>query len=137
MYRARERCRRVLKPPLGLLLLLGVLAMHGFQSSSSPSDMTGVPLTAMSAGHHAVPSASASVHHSPGAGHPGADHQDHPGGQVCLAMLSMISFLGAIAALVLREPMTVVRRLLDRGRILRSGRPPPRPSLHLLSVLRL
>lgn len=72
-----------------------------------------------------------------GRGHPGADHQDHPGGQVCLAMPSMISFLGAIAALFPREPMTVVKGLLDRVRILLAGRPPPRPSLHLLSVLRL
>lgn len=122
--------------PVGLFLLLGVLAMHGFQASPSPSQMTGVPLTTMSV-QHAPPSASVVIQHSPGEDLPGDQHHDHPGGQVCLAMLTAISFLWALVALTVREPVFVARRLLIRVRILLVGRPPPRPSLHRLSVLRL
>jgi len=125
-----------MKLPVGLFLLLGVLAMHGFQASPSPSQMTGVPLTTMSVQHSAA-SASVVFQHSPGKDHPGDQHHDHPGGQICLAMLTMISFLGALVALTVREPVVVARRLLIRVRILLVGRPPPRPSLHRLSVLRL
>lgn len=126
-----------MKLPFGLLMLLCVLAMHGFQASPSPTEAAGVPLTAMSIGHEATPSSSKGVHQSSGEDQPGDHHQDHPGGQVCLAILSMISFLGAIVALFVREPVIVARRILTRIRILLVGRPPPRPSLYRLSVLRL
>ncbi|MFI0367528.1 DUF6153 family protein [Actinomadura sp. 1N219] len=126
-----------MKLPFGLLVLLCVLAMHGFQASPSPREMAGVPLAGMSAAHDATPPASNAAHRPSDGDHSGGRHQDHPGGQVCLAMLVMISFLGAIVALLLREPATAARRLLIRVRILLVGRPPPRPSLHRLSVLRL
>ncbi|MFI0412425.1 DUF6153 family protein [Actinomadura sp. 3N508] len=134
-----------MKLPVGLLLLLCVLAMHGFQASPSPREMAGVALAAtspvhdatMSAAENAVPSAAKAVHQPSGRDHPGGQHQEHPGGQVCLAMLVLISFFGAIVALLLRGPVTVARRLLIRVRIPLVGRPPPRPFLHRLSVLRL
>ncbi|MES9541488.1 DUF6153 family protein [Actinomadura sp. NPDC000600] len=127
-----------MKLPFGLLMLLCVLAMHGFQASPSPSETAGVPMMAMSSGHEAAPTSSKPLHHpSSGEDQPGDHHQDHPGGQVCLAILTMLSFLAAIVALFVREPMIVARRILARVRILLVGRPPPRPSLHRLCVLRL
>ncbi|NDU72387.1 hypothetical protein GWI34_07075 [Actinomadura sp. DSM 109109] len=121
--------------PFGLLVLLGVMAMHGFQASPSPSETAGVAVMAMTDGHEAAPSTSKPLHHpSSGEDQPG-DH--HPGGQVCLAILTMLSFLAAIVALFARGPMTVAGRIPARVRGLFAGRPPPRPSLHRLCVLRL
>lgn len=126
-----------MKLPLTLLMLLCVLGMHGFQASPSPTETVGVPLTAMSIEHDATPSSSKAIHKSSGEDQPADRHQDHPGGQVCLAILTMISFLAAIVALFVREPMIVARRILTRIRILLVGRPPPRSSLYRLGVLRL
>ena len=140
MKRSPNQRRRALTLPLGLFLLLCVLAMHGFQASPSPADATGVPLTAMSAGHHSAPSPSgmAAVDHPAGDDQPGGHHQDHPGGEVFLAILAMISFLGAVLALLCRAPAAVLaRRLLARTWSRPVHRPPPRPSLYRLSVLRL
>ncbi|WP_067793382.1 DUF6153 family protein [Actinomadura formosensis] len=122
-------------PLFGLVLFFGVLAMHGFQASPDPADMTGVPMTSMSA---ARPMPEASAHHHSGGGRQPADHQrDHPGGQVCLAMLTALSLFGAVIALYRRRAPATVARLLAMGRLLVAGRPPPRPALHELSVLRL
>ena len=123
--------------PFGLLLVFGVLAMHGVQASSSPSDMTGVPLTSVSAVHDAAPGHSMALHDAPGKGMPGDHHQEHPGGQVCLAILALLFLLGFVAVLLGRDSPAVVSRVLARVRALPVGRPPPRPSLHHLSVLRL
>jgi hypothetical protein len=123
--------------PFGLLLLFGVLAMHGFQASPGPSEMTGVPLTAMSTGHDPESSASVTAHHSLGGHQPGDHRKDHPGGEICLAMLTMITLIGAVIALFRREPAAAAQRILFRARILLVGRSPPGPSLHGLGVLRL
>ncbi|MEU9873691.1 DUF6153 family protein [Actinomadura verrucosospora] len=142
------RPRRSVRPDVlrlasGLLVLLGLLAMHGFQSTASPAEMGGVPLTSMAAGH-AAPAAEAMAGHRPPrgdrpGGHHSDRHPDHPGGQVCLAMLTLLALalVAALLALRLRRspPMAVSRP--PRVRILLVGRPPPRPSLHRLSVLRL
>lgn len=135
--------RDVLHLASGLFVLLGLLAMHGFQATSSPAGMSGVPLTSMAAGH-AVPVTEAVTGHRPPQGDGSGDHHsdrhpDHPGGQVCLAVLTLLALALALALLVLRlrrSPPVAVSRP-TRVRILLVGRPPPRPSLHRLSVLRL
>ncbi|TYK51216.1 DUF6153 family protein [Actinomadura decatromicini] len=126
---ARRRDGRAFLLPVGLFLLFCVLAMHGFQASPNQMEMSGVPLTSMSAGQHGADRAPASDD--------SGDH--HPGGQVCLAMLTMLVFL--VAAVLLasrsRERGVSALRMAALVRSLRGGRPPPAPSLHLLSVLRL
>ncbi|MEV4002767.1 DUF6153 family protein [Actinomadura sp. NPDC049753] len=142
------RPRRPVRPDVlrlasGLLVLLGLLAMHGFQSTASPAEMSGVPLTSMAAGH-AAPAAEAATGHRPPqddrpGGHHSDRHPDHPGGQVCLAMLTLLALalVAALLALRLRRSPPVAVSRPPRVRILLVGRPPPRPSLHRLSVLRL
>ncbi|WP_433466357.1 DUF6153 family protein [Spirillospora sp. CA-128828] len=135
-----ERCPRrgFSKLPSGLLLLFCVLAMHGFQASPSPTEMTGVPLTSMSAGHHDPAPTAAANHRAAGDDQPGGDHHnDHPGGGICLAILTMLLLVMTAVALSGLKPTAVVVQILTRTRILLVGRPPPRPSLHRLSVLRL
>ncbi|WP_433476296.1 DUF6153 family protein [Spirillospora sp. CA-142024] len=129
--------RRSSKLSWGLLLLFCVLAMHGFQASPSPTEMTGVPLTSMSAGHHDPAPMAAANHRAAGDDQPGHHHNDHPGGGICLAILTMLLLVMTAVALYGRKPIAVVVRILTRTRILLVGRPPPRPSLHRLSVLRL
>ncbi|URM96607.1 DUF6153 family protein [Actinomadura madurae] len=116
-----------------MLVLLGVLAMHGFQASPSPVEMPGVPFS-MSAGHAM---ATGVEHPAPAKDQPDDHHGDHPGGQVCLAMLTMLVLLSALLVLYRRGSTAVAAESLVRVRILLVGRPPPRPSLHRLSVLRL
>ncbi|TYB44216.1 DUF6153 family protein [Actinomadura chibensis] len=127
---ARRRDERSLLLPVGLFLLFCVLAMHGFQASPNQTEMSGVPLTSMSAGQHGADQAPAVPDDS-------GDH--HPGGQVCLAMLSMVVLVAAAVLLALRsrDRVVPVPRAAVLVRTLRGGRPPPAPSLHLLSVLRL
>nr|WP_241755352.1 DUF6153 family protein [Actinomadura sp. RB99] len=137
MRRQPGRLRRLSMLPFGLLLLFGVLAMHGVQASPSPSDMSGVPLTSVGAVHDAVPAHSMALHDAPGKDMPGDHHQEHPGGQVCLAILAILFLLCFVAVLLGRDSLAVVSRALARVRALLVGRPPPRPSLHRLSVLRL
>ncbi|MGI5417600.1 DUF6153 family protein [Actinomadura luteofluorescens] len=140
--RLRRSARRdVLSLASGLLVLLGLLAMHGFQATSSPAGMNGVPLTSMAAGHAVPVTAAVTGHRPPRGDRPGDHHSDrhpdHPGGQVCLAMLTLFALALALLALRLRRsPPRAVSRPA-RVRILLVGRPPPRPSLHRLSVLRL
>ncbi|MFC4055941.1 DUF6153 family protein [Actinomadura syzygii] len=126
----RRRDGRAFLLPVGLFLLFCVLAMHGFQASPNQMEMSGVPLTSMSAGQHGVDQAPAAPDDS-------GDH--HPGGQVCLAMLTMLVLVAAAVLLALRSRERVVPapRTSALVRTLRGGRPPPTPSLHLLSVLRL
>jgi hypothetical protein len=126
----------------GVLLLMfviaGLLLMHGVQASASPTDIRGVPMVS-------VPMVSASGMHGADAheGHMGGqpcDHcsgHQHPGGQMCLALL-------VIGALFLFTVMLIRRRLgrlaahrADEGAYRHRGRAPPRPSIFQLAVLRL
>jgi hypothetical protein len=138
LKRAPERCRRqrVSKLPLSLLVLLCVLAMHGFQASPSPVETTGVPLT-MGAAHAAPAMVTGDRHPAPDRNQPGDHHNDHPGGQVCLALLTMLVLVATLLVLYRRGSTAVAAQTLLRLRILLVGRPPPRPCLHRLSVLRL
>ncbi len=122
-------------------MLLGLLAMHGFQAASNPTEMSGVPLVSMAAGH-AAPDGTGMAGHRPPPGDGTGDHRsghrsDHPGGQVCLAVLTLLVLLAAALALCLRASPAVAAPRRTRVRVLLVGRPPPRPSLHRLSVLRL
>lgn len=135
--------RTVLHLASGLFVLLGLLAMHGFQATPSPAGMSGLPLTSMAAGH-ADPAAGAMAGRQPPrgdrpGGHHSDRHPDHPGGQVCLAMLTLLALAlaGALLALRLRRSPPAAVSRPARVRIPPVGRPPPRPSLHRLSVLRL
>ncbi|MDL4815045.1 DUF6153 family protein [Actinomadura opuntiae] len=135
----RFRPGRLFLLSFALLLLLGVLAMHGLQASPNPSQMTGLPLTSAATVHDAAPSHSMAPHHPPGTNQPDDHHQDHPGGQVCLAFLAMLLLLGLVSVLFRRSAPAVAALAfaLARMHVLPVGRPPPRPSLHYLSVLRL
>lgn len=120
----------------GLLLIAfltaGLLAMHGLQPSASPTDMPGVPLVT-SAHMHAPTNGRTgghpSDHHSPG-------HQ-HPGGQVCLALLA-IAILFLLSAVLIRRAAwhSGLRRPAGPAHE-HAGRSPPPPSIYRLSVLRL
>jgi hypothetical protein len=130
--------RRVIRSAFGLCVLFGLLVMHGFQATSNPADMSGVPLTSMAAGHAAPVGAGMAEHHSSHGDGTGGQHSDHhPGGQVCLAMLTLLSVAAAVLALHLRSSPAAAAPRRTRVRIVPVGRPPPRPSLHRLSVLRL
>ncbi|MFD0902514.1 DUF6153 family protein [Actinomadura sediminis] len=113
------------RPVWVLALVFGVLVMHGVQASGSPVDAAGVAVAA--------------PHHAAGAEHPAGDGGDHhPGGQVCLAFLSVL-LLGAVALALVRW-LPALRRE-PRGRVWRSrfrtGRSPPCPTPFQLAVLRL
>ncbi|NYE10648.1 DUF6153 family protein [Actinomadura citrea] len=140
--RLRRSLRRdVLRLASGLFVLLGLLAMHGFQATSSPVEMSGVPLPSMAAGHAAPVTGAVTGHRPPqddrSGDHHSDRHSDHPGGQVCLAMLTLLALVTVLLTLCLRRTPPVAVSRLTRIRILLVGRPPPRPSLHRLSVLRL
>jgi hypothetical protein len=124
----------------GLLLLAfvvaGLFTMHGIQASSSPNDMPGLPV--MAAGHVQATHTGAAYPHCPPPDRP-AHHipgHRHPGGQMCMALLVMV------AMFVLT--VTFVGRTAGRSTMCgpagpaceQRGRPPPRPSIFHLSVLR-
>lgn len=114
---------------LMLFVVVGLLFMHGVQASASPTDMGGVPLMSSAAmqmsGGHAV-------------GHScQCDGHQHPGGQMCLALLALGSLL-LFGALLVRSALgrTTPPSPVTPGHG-HSGRPPPAPSIFQLSVLRL
>jgi hypothetical protein len=121
----------------GVLLLMfviaGLLLMHGVQASASPTDIRGLPMVSASGMH------GTSTHEGHVGGQP-CDHcsgHQHPGGQMCLALL-------VIGALFLFTVMLIGRRLgrsaahpRDEGACRHRGRAPPRPSIFQLAVLRL
>ncbi|WP_433173711.1 DUF6153 family protein [Actinoallomurus sp. CA-150999] len=132
---SREAARSPGRLLLMALTMLGLFAMHGLQATASPAEthptavavaMPGMNHTSAETGHHmTVPPA----HHPSG-------HQ-HPGGQVCLALLVMAALLLLAAAFVgrSRRPAATVGSA-GRG-YGHQGRAPPRPSIFQLSVLRL
>lgn len=119
-----------------MLLLLsaitGLLFMHGVQSSANPTDVRGVPLmTAMTTHEHGAHAARHSCESDECDGH------RHPAGQMCLALL-VLGFLLLVTALLVRAGLG---RTTPPGSGVRGPehrcRPPPRPSIFQLSVLRL
>jgi hypothetical protein len=123
---------------LGLALICGVLAMHGLQSSSGPSDSSGLPA--------AVSTERIPMHLSVGAEESGHrtqqgdgnhDHDRHAGGEICLALLALAGF--AVLLRVVRRawrPAILLPRNGSRTRPRRSGRSPPPPTFRT-DVLRL
>jgi Family of unknown function (DUF6153) len=121
----------------GALLLMfviaGLLLMHGVQASTSPTDIRGLPMV------------SASVMHGTGdheehlGGHPCGNcsgHQ-HPGGQMCLALLvigALFLFTVMLIGRLLGRPMS---RRSGEGAYRHRGRAPPPPSIFQLAALRL
>jgi Family of unknown function (DUF6153) len=120
----------------GLLLLAfvtaGLLAMHGLQPSSSPTDMPGIPLVA-AADMHATDAGHAGVRPSQ---HRSPAHQ-HPGGQMCLALLVIAALFLLSAILIGRAAWRCALRRPAGPAHEHKGRPPPPPSIYRLSVLRL
>jgi Family of unknown function (DUF6153) len=115
-----------------MFVMAGLMLMHGVQASASPTDTRGVPLVSSSDTHQTT------MHK----GHPGGhschcnDHQ-HPGGQMCLALL-VLGALAMFTVLLMRRRLarTTARRPATPGHG-HPGRPPPGPSIFQLSVLRL
>jgi hypothetical protein len=117
---------------LMLSLAAGLFFMHGVQSSASPADLHGVPLVSSAAMHVSYGHGG----HPAGHSRQGDDHH-HPGGQMCLALLTLVSLL-LFGALLVRPALgrtTAPTPVAPWHR--RSGRPPPSPSIFQLSVLRL
>ncbi|MFV2176974.1 hypothetical protein ACFHW2_36540 [Actinomadura sp. LOL_016] len=90
-----------------LLLLSYVLAMHGVQASPSPVETHGIPLTVTGVERHHSETKASAGHHSP-TDHKDDHRQDHPGGQLCLAMLTMLVLVWALLV-VRRRTRTVWR----------------------------
>jgi hypothetical protein len=114
-----------------MLVIAGLLLMHGVQSSAGPTDIRGVPLVSSSQMHQPATGEGRSGGHSCDCN----DHQ-HPGGQMCLALLVLGAlFLLATLLIRCRRERTTTRRPAGRGHA-HPGRPPPAPSIFQLSVLR-
>jgi hypothetical protein len=122
-------------------LFVGLLAMHGVQSTPSPADGSGLPGAHLSRGappaHAGAMSGTDLADVIAPAGDPadGMPVHQHPGGQVCLGLF--------IAAWLLLMAMTLGRRVdlpgavgTVRARRREDVRSPP-PSIFQLSVLRL
>ncbi|MFG2004536.1 hypothetical protein ACGFNU_35835 [Spirillospora sp. NPDC048911] len=122
---ARERIGMVF---LRLALVCCVMAMHGLQASSSPADASGLPGVGVEhsiVGHGEAQSGGA---HEPGR---------HSGGEICLALLTLVSF-GALLLAVWRtwRPAILVPWSNVRPCPLDAGRSPP-PLAFRSAVLRL
>ncbi|GAA4604901.1 hypothetical protein GCM10023195_16830 [Actinoallomurus liliacearum] len=126
--------------PGGLLLLaltlFGLFAMHGLQATAGPTDThaAAVVMTMPGADH---PDAETGHHHASAPSHAPSGRHDHPGGQMCLALLVLATLLVLAAAFVgRRDASGAPGRPHGRGHE-SQGRAPPRPSIFQLSVLRL
>ncbi|MFI0450233.1 DUF6153 family protein [Actinomadura sp. 6N118] len=133
---------------LALTVICGVMAMHGLQASSSPVDASGMP--GISAEHglvghadsgHADASYGGSGHAD--AGHGGShsngshDPEHHSGGEICLALLTLVSFVVLLlAAWRTWRPAFLIPRSTVRPRPRDAGRSPP-PLAFRSAVLRL
>lgn len=122
----------------GLALICCVLLMHGFQASNSPADMSGLPT--MSTGHApmaAHEAGSRGPRPSSGDQLPDSNH-DHPGGQVCLALLMLVGLVAMLLATgFIRQSVLPALRSMARSGPRSESRSPPRPSILQLAVLRL
>lgn len=116
---------------LMLFVIAGLLLMHGVQSSASPTDIRGVPLMSATTMHMSAEHGGHAVGHSCQ-----CDGHQHPGGQMCLALLALSSLL-LFSALLIRslDGDTTPPSPAAPGPE-HSGRPPPAPSIFQLSVLR-
>ena len=82
---------------LWLCLFVGLLLMHGVQSSASPTDTHGIPLVSSTTMQMPVQFSG----HTAGPACPCDGHQ-HPGGQMCLALLVLGALL-LFSALFIRS----------------------------------
>ncbi|REE99969.1 hypothetical protein DFJ69_5488 [Thermomonospora umbrina] len=123
---------------LGLALVFCVLGMHGLQASASPVDRIAPPFPAVIAGHTTGDPATTRHSQQHGTDEPAEPHQDHPGGEVCLAMLVIVG-LAALLPVMRRVRTLVTVRARTRTTTGGSagGRSPPAPTLFRLVVLRL
>jgi hypothetical protein len=121
----------------GVLLLMfviaGLLLMHGVQASASPTDIRGLPLVSASDMH------TTGNHEGHVGGQPCDDcsgHQ-HPGGQMCLALLVIGALVVFTAMLIHRRLGRSMARRPGEAAYRHHGRAPPKPSIFQLAVLRL
>jgi len=121
----------------GVLLLMfviaGLLLMHGVQASASPTDIRGVPMVSASGIH------GTGAHEGHMGGQP-CDHcsgHQHPGGQMCLALLVIGALFLFTVMLIRRRLERLAARRPDEGAYRHRGRAPPTPSIFQLAVLRL
>jgi Family of unknown function (DUF6153) len=137
MSNRHRRSRAPVASPCGLLLLaltmLGLFAMHGVQAETSPVDthpaasvitVFGMSDMGTETGHRTPPSHHAPVH-------------EHPGGQVCLAIVVMAALLILGTVFIGRSEHAVRTGAPARREHDHQGRAPPPPSILQLSVLRL
>jgi hypothetical protein len=131
----RDRSRNTPWALPGLLLLLSVIAglmlMHGVQASAAPTDIRGIPLVSSSSDAH-----QSMAHKGHSCGH-GCDDNQHPGGQMCLALLVLGALFLVASLLIRRQRKRTTTRRPATPRHMHPGRPPPIPSIFQLSVLRL
>lgn len=114
-----------------MFVIAGLLLMHGVQASASPTDIRGVPMVS-AAGMHGA-------HEGHMGGQP-CDHcsgHQHPGGQMCLALLVIGALFLFTVMLIHRRPGRSASRRPGEGAYRHRGRAPPRPSIFQLAVLRL
>lgn len=115
-----------------LSVIAGLLLMHGVQSSASPTDIRGVPLMSSPTMHMSAEHGRHAVGHSCQ-----CDGHQHPGGQMCLALLALGTLLLFSALLIRSRPCrTTPLSPVSPGHG-HPGRPPPARSIFQLSVLRL
>jgi hypothetical protein len=116
-----------------MFVIAGLLLMHGVQASTSPTDIRGLPMVSAADMH------GTGAHEGHLGGHP-CDHcsgHQHPGGQMCLALLVIGTlFLFTVMLIHRRLGRTTARRPCGAA-YRHRGRAPPAPSIFQLAVLRL
>ncbi|WP_146059090.1 DUF6153 family protein [Actinomadura rubteroloni] len=126
----RRRAVRV----LGIVLLLaGLMAMHGFQVTVNTMDASGLMTVHAT---HAQHDATHAQHEKPSS--PREHRHDHPGGEVCLWLL--VALFALVLAALGRCALDRVGRAPARGPGARTdvrGRAPPTRTIFQLAVLRL
>ncbi|MBA9002805.1 hypothetical protein [Thermomonospora cellulosilytica] len=121
-----------------MLLLCCALSMHGLQVSANPLDLSGLPISAMSAGHGSPAFEEAGLSRPSDPDRPGAPHSDHPGGEVCLGLLAMVGFAVVLWFLFRRyRSLSLPGKGKDWASPVAQGRSPPARTVYELAVLRL